>query len=138
MKTTKPAKNYLLNMIQFLIIINDKGILRYQKTYLSESTVLLDNLKILEIYQQILKLKNRFDNNFKIHDSFKSNIVYRQYSNLYFIIGYDSDVVLPKYNILIHKLVENIDLKFNNNSSESNIINNNMAINDIIESMEIE
>lgn len=138
MKTTKPAKNYLLNMIQFLIIINDKGILRYQKTYLSESTVLLDNLKILEIYQQILKLKNRFDNNFKIDDSFKSNIIYRQYSNLYFIIGYDSDVVLPKYNILIHKLVENIDLKFNNNSSESNIINNNMAINDIIESMEIE
>ena len=138
MKTTKPAKNYLQNMIQFLIIINDKGILRYQKTYLSESTVLLDNLKILEIYQQILKLKNRFDNNFKIDDSFKSNIIYRQYSNLYFIIGYDSDVVLPKYNILIHKLVENIDLKFNNNSSESNIINNNMAINDIIESMEIE
>ena len=138
MKTTKPAKNYLLNMIQFLIIINDKGILRYQKTYLSENTVLLDNLKILEIYQQILKLKNRFDNNFKIDDSFKSNIIYRQYSNLYFIIGYDSDVVLPKYNILIHKLVENIDLKFNNNSSESNIINNNMAINDIIESMEIE
>ncbi|KAF0272862.1 hypothetical protein FOG51_02154 [Hanseniaspora uvarum] len=125
-------------MIQFLIIINDKGILRYQKTYLSENTVLLDNLKILEIYQQILKLKNRFDNNFKIDDSFKSNIIYRQYSNLYFIIGYDSDVVLPKYNILIHKLVENIDLKFNNNSSESNIINNNMAINDIIESMEIE
>jgi hypothetical protein len=138
MKTTKPAKNYLQNMIQFLIIINDKGILRYQKTYLSENTVLLDNLKILEIYQQILKLKNRFDNNFKIDDSFKSNIIYRQYSNLYFIIGYDSDVVLPKYNILIHKLVENIDLKFNNNSSESNIINNNMAINDIIESMEIE
>jgi len=138
MKTTKPAKNYLLNMIQFLIIINDKGILRYQKTYLSENTVLLDNLKILEIYQQILKLKNRFDNNFKIDDFFKSNIIYRQYSNLYFIIGYDSDVVLPKYNILIHKLVENIDLKFNNNSSESNIINNNMAINDIIESMEIE
>ena len=138
MKTTKPAKNYLQNMIQFLIIINDKGILRYQKTYLSESTVLLDNLKILEIYQQILKLKNRFDNNFKIDDFFKSNIIYRQYSNLYFIIGYDSDVVLPKYNILIHKLVENIDLKFNNNSSESNIINNNMAINDIIESMEIE
>lgn len=125
-------------MIQFLIIINDKGILRYQKTYLSENTVLLDNLKILEIYQQILKLKNRFDNNFKIDDSFKSNIIYRQYSNLYFIIGCDSDVVLPKYNILIHKLVENIDLKFNNNSSESNIINNNMAINDIIESMEIE
>lgn len=138
MKTTKPAKNYLQNMIQFLIIINDKGILRYQKTYLSKNTVLLDNLKILEIYQQILKLKNRFDNNFKIDDSFKSNIIYRQYSNLYFIIGYDSDVVLPKYNILIHKLVENIDLKFNNNSSESNIINNNMAINDIIESMEIE
>lgn len=138
MKTTKPAKNYLQNMIQFLIIINDKGILRYQKTYLSENTALLDNLKILEIYQQILKLKNRFDNNFKIDDSFKSNIIYRQYSNLYFIIGYDSDVVLPKYNILIHKLVENIDLKFNNNSSESNIINNNMAINDIIESMEIE
>lgn len=138
MKITKPAKNYLQNMIQFLIIINDKGILRYQKTYLSENTVLLDNLKILEIYQQILKLKNRFDNNFKIDDSFKSNIIYRQYSNLYFIIGYDSDVVLPKYNILIHKLVENIDLKFNNNSSESNIINNNMAINDIIESMEIE
>lgn len=138
MKTMKPAKNYLQNMIQFLIIINDKGILRYQKTYLSENTVLLDNLKILEIYQQILKLKNRFDNNFKIDDSFKSNIIYRQYSNLYFIIGYDSDVVLPKYNILIHKLVENIDLKFNNNSSESNIINNNMAINDIIESMEIE
>lgn len=125
-------------MIQFLLIINDKGIIRYHKTYMAKNTVLIDNAKVLYIYQQILKLKNTFNNNFRINDTFKSNIIYRQYSNLYFIIGYDSETILPKYNITIHKLVENIDLKFNYKSSESNIINNNLVINEIIESMEIE
>lgn len=124
-------------MIQFLMIMNDCGIVRYRKVYLKDNTFLLDNYKVACIYQHILKNKSTFANEFKINDTFESNIIYRQYANLYFIIGSDSDKYTSKYNILIHNLVERIDSKFNYISSESNIINKNMAINDIIESMDI-
>lgn len=124
-------------MIQFLMIMNDRGIVRYRKVYVNDNTFFLDNYKVACIYQHILKTKSTLTSNFKVNDSFGSNIIYRQYANLYFIIGSDSDKHTSKYNILIHNLVERIDSKFNHISSEANIINNNMAINDIVESMSI-
>jgi hypothetical protein len=124
-------------MIQFLMIMNDCGVVRYRKVFVNDNTFLLDNYKVACIYQHILKTKSTFTNNFKVDDSFESHITYRQYANLYFIIGSDSDKYTSKYNILIHNLVERIDLKFNYISSEANIISNNLVINDIIESMNI-
>ena len=127
-------------MVKFLLIINQKGIVRLVREFNTrfEDTFFLNNELIYGIYQQLNNFKNKSRNYFQIHTAERDiTIQYRQYASLYFIIGTENNDTksIEENLILIHELVKEIDTSFQMKSCELDFIYEYDKINKIVDQM---
>lgn len=125
-------------MLKFLLVINQNGILRLSREYNHrfEDPFFLDNVLIYSIYQELISFKNKgkFVLDMRLNHSTNTKIYFKQYANLFFVIGGDEEVTNL---ILIQDLVERIDAEFQMKSCELDFIYSYDRINKIVDEMMI-
>lgn len=133
--------------------MNEKGVLRFAKERNNDyhSTFFLTNAFIYSLYQELIRAKNKNNHNLEIKIARGvASIQYKQFSNLFFVIGRcrghneaalfinESDnIVKEKHMLLIYQLAEKIDKSFNMKLTEKDFIYEHKRISAIVDSTHI-